>query len=90
MSVELTVSGCEVLNPAPLVIKNVKDYFHMHTYGGLTPFFEGLHQAKLMGTRCSNQVRAWFRTENPTHAILDLAWVPAQVYGAGAEADESE
>ena len=23
-------------------------------------------------------VRAWFRTENPTHTILDLAWIPAR------------
>ena len=156
MPVELVDSGCEVMNPSPLVIKNVKDYFHIHTYGGLTRFFEGLQESKLLGTRCPNlkceenriwlpprvycpdclqpmdwveapqtgeifthttveypgssfklstpcplisvslegvctkmmsymkegkpeigmKVKAWFRTENPTNTILDLAWVP--------------
>ena len=156
MSVELIAPGCEALNPSPLVIKNLKDYFHIHTYGGLTRFFEGLCEGKLLGTRCTNraceedriwlpprvycadclqamewteaphrgeiythstveypgsnfklstpcplisvslegvctkmmsylkegrpkigmEVQAWFRTENPTHTILDLAWVP--------------
>lgn len=27
---------------------------HFHTYGQLTPYFEGLSQGKLMGTRCTN------------------------------------
>jgi uncharacterized OB-fold protein len=157
MSVELVASGCEALRLAPLVVKNVKDYFHIHTYGGLSRFFEGLRASRLLGTRCPNgaceehriwlppraycpdclrpmewveapqtgvifthttveypgsnfrlstpcplisvslegvctkmmsylkdgrpaigmPIRAWFRTENPTHTILDLAWVPA-------------
>ena len=157
MSVELIAKGCEVLNLSPLVIKNIKDYFHIHTYGGLTPFFEGLRESKLLGTCCTNRVceenllwlpprpycpdclgrmewikapqigeiythttveypgsnfklstpcplisvsidgvctkmmsyllegkpkigmkiKAWFRTENRTNTILDLAWVPA-------------
>ncbi len=156
MSVELIAPGCEALNRSPLVIKNVKDYFHIHSYGGLTPFFEGLLESKLLGARCPNRacgenriwlppraycpdclqpmewieaphtgeiythttvaypgsnfklstpcplitvslpgvctkmmsylkegtpeigmpVKAWFRTQNPTHTILDLAWVP--------------
>ena len=155
MSVELVAPGCEALSLSPLVIENVKDYFHIHTYGGLTRFFEGLRASKLLGTRCTSracearriwlppraycpdclrpmewvraadgeifthtsvkypgsnfklstpcplisvslegvctkmmsylkegkpeigmQIRAWFRTENPTHTILDLAWVP--------------
>ena len=156
MSVELVSPGCEALNFSPLVIKNVKDYFHRHSYGGLTRFYEGLRASKLLGTRCTDhacegrqiwlppraycpdclrpmewveapqtgeifthttveypgisfklstpcplisvslegvctkmmsylkegrpeigmQIRAWFRTENPTHTILDLAWVP--------------
>jgi uncharacterized OB-fold protein len=156
MSVELVAPGCEALSLSPQVIKNVKDEFHIHTYGGLTRFFEGLRASKLLGTRCTNRaceenriwlppraycpdclqpmewvdapqtgeifthttveypgsnfklstpcplisvslegvctkmmsylkdgrpeigmkIRAWFRTENPTHTILDLAWVP--------------
>ena len=157
MPVELIAPGCEALGQSPLVIKNVKDYFHIHTYGGLSKFFEGLRESKLLGTRCTNgsceesriwlpprvycpdclqpmqwveapqkgeihthttveypgsnfklttpcplisvsldgvctklmsymiegtpkigmDVQAWFRTENPTHTILDLAWKPA-------------
>ena len=157
MPVELIAPGCEALNPSPLVIKNVKNYFHIHTYGGLSEFFEGLRESKLLGRHCINhrceesqiwlpprvycpdclepmqwveapqtgeiythttveypgsnfklstpcplisvsldgvctklmsfliegepkiglKVKAWFRTENPTHTILDLAWKPA-------------
>ena len=157
MTVELVAPGCDVLNPDPMVIKNVKDYFHMHSYGGLTRFFDGLRQGELLGTRCAKadcaeteiwlppraycpdclrsmdwveapmtgqiythttveypgsnfklstpcplisvslegvctklmsylkegepeigmQIKAWFRTDNPTNTILDLAWVPA-------------
>ncbi len=157
MSVELLAPGCEALGLSPLVVKNPKDYFHIHTYGGLTPFFAGLRAGRLLGTRCAERacsekrlwlpprvycpdclqrmewaeaphtgqiythtiveypgsnfklstpcplisvslegvctrmmsylkegkpeigmpVRAWFRMENPTHTILDLAWVPA-------------
>jgi len=156
MSVELVAPGCEVLSLSPLVIKNPKNHFHIHSYGGLTRFYQGLCAARLLGTRCTNgecrerriwlppraycpdclrpmewveapqtgeifthttveypgssfklstpcplisvslegvctklmsylkegrpeiglKVRAWFRTENPTHTILDLAWVP--------------
>lgn len=157
MSVELVAPGCEVLSLSPLVIKNPKNHFHIHSYGGLTRFYQGLCAGRLLGTRCTNgecrerriwlppraycpdclrpmewveapqtgeifthttveypgssfklstpcplisvslegvctklmsylkegrpeiglKVRAWFRTENPTHTILDLAWVPA-------------
>ena len=157
-SVELITPGCEVLNDHPLVVKEVKDYFHIHSYGGLSRFFEGLSQGQLLGTSCSNRdcpssgeiwlpprpacpdclqsmawveapqtgevythttveypgsnfklstpcplisvsldgvctklmsymrtgqpeiglpIEAWFRTENPTNTILDLAWVRA-------------
>lgn len=34
------------------VIKNQKTATHNHSYGGLTPFFEGLTRGKLWGTRC--------------------------------------
>ncbi len=157
MSVELIAPGCEAIKSDPMVIKNVKEYFHLHAYGGLTKFFQGLRESKLYGTRCTNaeceekriwlpprlhcpdclqemewveapqagtiythstvqypgsnfklstpcplisvelegvctkmmsylkegkpeigmKVKAWFRTEEPTNTILDLAWVPA-------------
>ncbi len=156
MSVELVAPGSRALSLSPLVVENVKGYSHMHTYGGLTRFFEGLRTSRLLGTRCTNpacaehriwlpprphcpdclrpmewveapqageiythttveypgsgfrlstpcplisvsldgvctkmmsylkegrpeigmKVKAWFRTEAPTHTILDLAWVP--------------
>ncbi len=39
MAVELIGQGLEVLSDDPLVIKNPKNWFHIHSYGGLTPFF---------------------------------------------------
>ncbi len=37
---------CGVTNPRRLV--------HMHSYGGEAPFFAGLAEGKLLGTRCDN------------------------------------
>ena len=37
---------CGVTNPRRLV--------HMHSYGGEAPFFQGLADGKLLGTRCDN------------------------------------
>ena len=62
MPVELTGQGLEVLNEDPLVIKNPKDWFHIHSYGQLTPFFKGLREEKLLGTHCTTadcEPRAW-------------------------------
>ena len=36
------------------VVKNPKEIVHNHSYGGLTPFFEGLTQGKILGTFCPN------------------------------------
>ena len=36
-------------------ITNPRDLTHIHMYGGEAPFFEGLGQGKLLGTRCDNQ-----------------------------------
>ncbi len=44
----------EVLNEDPLVVKNPKTWYHIHSYGGWGKFFKGLAQGKLMATRCSN------------------------------------
>lgn len=139
------------------VVDSPRAMSHIHTYGLLTPFFQGLTQGKLMATKCVNpkcphpsvwlppradcpdcyermkwvkvpsqgviytytlvdyagigiemktpywqidvqikgidtifkgyleygkpeigmKVKAKFRTENPTHTILDVCWVPA-------------
>ncbi len=37
-----------------LGITNPRDLIHIHSYGGEAPFFEGLGQGKLLGTRCDN------------------------------------
>ena len=82
MSVELTAPGCEVVNPSPLVIKNVKDYFHLHSYGGLSRFFEELRRSRLFGTRCENpdcgESRIWLppRPHCPD-CLQTMAWVEA-------------
>ena len=36
-------------------VTNPRDLPHVHMYGGEAPFFEGLGQGKLLGTRCDNQ-----------------------------------
>ncbi len=35
-------------------VTNPRDLTHVHMYGGEAPFFEGLGQGKLLGTRCDN------------------------------------
>jgi uncharacterized protein len=86
MSIELMGQGCERVSDDPMVIKNVKDYFHIHTYGGLTPFFVGLRQGKLMGTRCANRAcpekRIWLPPRPYCPDCLDKAeWVEAPTVG---------
>ena len=54
MTIELNGTTAEVLNQDPLVIKNKKDWHHIHSYGGWGRFFKGLRQGKLLATRCSN------------------------------------
>ena len=157
MAIDWPTQPTEVLNEDPLVIKNPKNWYHIHSYGGWGKFFTGLREKKLLATRCTNAdcgekrlwipprcecpdcwhemewieapqqgkvythsvvsypgapfrlpdgtplisveidgvctklmswlkdgkpemgmpVKAVFNTENPTHTILDLAWVPA-------------
>ncbi|MEE8436705.1 MAG: hypothetical protein V3S22_00040, partial [Candidatus Neomarinimicrobiota bacterium] len=36
-------------------ITNPRDLTHVHMYGGEAPFFEGLGQRKLLGTKCENK-----------------------------------
>jgi len=35
-------------------VTNPRDLTHVHMYGGEAPFFEGLGQGKLLGTRCDD------------------------------------
>ncbi len=62
MAVQLIGKGLEILSDDRLVIKNLKNWFHIHSYGQLTPFFHGLREKKLLGTRCTDphcETRAW-------------------------------
>lgn len=54
MAVELNGTIAEIINEDPLVIKNQKDWYHSHSYGGWGKFFVGLRQGKLLATRCTN------------------------------------
>ncbi len=54
MAVTLNGTTAEVLNEDPLVIKNEKNWYHIHSYGGWGKFFRGLTQGKLLATRCTN------------------------------------
>jgi uncharacterized OB-fold protein len=86
MTVELNGTIAEVLNQDPLVIKNQKNWYHAHSYGGWGRFFLGLQQGKLLATRCTNldckEKRMWLppRCECPDcwHA---MEWVEAPTKG---------
>lgn len=86
MSVELINPGCEIIGTDPLVIKNVKDYFHRHSYGGLSKFFSGLHDSKLHATRCANsgcdETRLWLppRIYCPD-CLAKTVWIEAPQVG---------
>lgn len=54
MTIELDGTTAEVLNKDPLVIKNQKNWYHIHSYGGWGKFFQGLQEEKLLATRCTN------------------------------------
>lgn len=80
MPVELLKKGGETFSTSPLVIKNPKDYFHIHTYGGLTKFFEGLTQSVLYATRCINpdceENRMWLPPRNHCPDCFEkMEWV---------------
>ncbi len=38
-----------------LGVTNPRDMTYIHSYGGEAPFFEGLSEGKLLGTRCDNK-----------------------------------
>jgi uncharacterized OB-fold protein len=67
--VQLLEKGCETFNKSPLVIKNPKGHFHIHTYGSLSAFFKGLTEGKLMATKCINEACEEKRM-----------WLPPRVY----------
>ncbi len=44
MGIEWPSKTTDVLKEDPLVIKNQKDWYHIHAYGGWGKFFKGLQQ----------------------------------------------
>ena len=56
MTVQIVIQSAETFGLSPLVIReDPKNYFHIHTYGGLSPFFSRTGgKRKLLGTCCSN------------------------------------
>ncbi len=54
MAVKFDGTKAELISEEPMVIKNLKTWYHMHSYGGWGKFFQGLKQGKLLGTRCTN------------------------------------
>ncbi len=86
MAIDWPSTGVEVLENDPLVIKNVKDWYHIHTYGGWGKFFKGLREEKLLATRCTNgecgENLLWLppRCECPD-CWHETEWVEAPVTG---------
>ena len=86
MGVELLKEAGEVVSESPLVVKNPKDYFHIHTYGGLSPFFVGLTESRLLGTQCPDpdceEDRLWLppRIHCPD-CLQPSEWVEAPTTG---------
>lgn len=86
MSIDWPKSALEVVQRRPLIVKNPKTWFHMHSYGGWGRFFEGLQERKILATRCTNRAcgekRLWLppRCECPDcwHAT---DWVEAPQRG---------
>ena len=54
MTITLDGTSAEILSEEPLVVKNLKNWHHIHSYGGWGRFFKGLREGKLLATRCTN------------------------------------
>lgn len=86
MTTTWNVEPLEVLNDDPLVIKNPKTWYHIHSYGGWGKFFKGLAQGKLLGTKCVNsdcaENRIWLppRCECPD-CWHNMEWTEAPTTG---------
>jgi uncharacterized OB-fold protein len=74
MAVKLDGTIAELLSSDPMVIKNQKTWYHMHTYGGWSKFFQDLQKGKLMGTRCPNPDCSEKRIFLPPRADCPDCW----------------
>ncbi len=86
MAIEWNVEPAEVLNEDPLVIKNPKTWYHIHSYGGWGKFFTGLAQGKLLATRCTNpqceEKRLWLPPRvDCVDCWQETEWVEAPTVG---------
>ena len=86
MTIELNGTAAEILSRDPLVIKNPKNWYHIHSYGGWGRFFFGLQEGKLLATRCTNsscdENRMWLppRCECPD-CWHEMEWTDAPAVG---------
>ncbi|MAF50402.1 MAG: hypothetical protein CMM10_19275 [Rhodospirillaceae bacterium] len=71
---KVTLDGtiAELASDDPMVIINPKGYVHFHTYGGLAPFFQGLAEGKLLGTRIPREMLE--------DGDEDRIWLPPRAY----------
>jgi uncharacterized OB-fold protein len=71
---KVTLDGtiAERVEDDPMVILNPKGFVHRHTYGGLTRFFQGLAEGKLLGTRIPRADLA--------PGDEDRIWLPPRIY----------
>ena len=86
MTIELDGTTAEVLSTDPLVIKNLKNWHHSHSYGGWGRFFMGLRKGELLATRCTNsecgERRMWLPPRPQcVDCWHDTEWVEAPVVG---------
>ncbi len=54
MTVKLDGTKADLLSRDPMVVKNQKSWYHAHSYGGWSRFFQGLQEGRLLGTRCTS------------------------------------
>ncbi len=78
MGFEWPTTAADVLNEEPLVIKNQKNWHHIHSYGGWGKFFKGLRQKKLLATRCTNPDCAENRLWLPPRCDCMDCWQPME------------
>jgi len=78
MAIDFPTTSLEVLGTEPLVIKNPKDWYHQHSYGGWGRFFLGLQESKLLATRCTNAACAEKRLWLPPRCECPDCWHPME------------
>lgn len=78
--IHFTGEPAEVYHEKPMALKWPRELMHWHTYGLLSPFFEGLKEGVLRATRCPNknceENRLWLppRADCPD-CLTRMEWV---------------